>query len=410
VTLQLHNIANLFTILFGKLPGQLVIQITNYCNATCPQCGMRKTAPIERRKLQGERIRNTLDRCKKNGIDAVSLTGGEPFFNSPEAVDLLHYAGRRGITYLRSGTNGYMFACGGQAAMKEKAEEFVKALAATGIRNFWISLDSADTQTHESMRGLPGVVEGIKNALPVFHAHGIFPAVNLGINRNISGKPVPPVREPEDEERFFESMRTGFTAFFSKALSLGFTMANVCYPMSSAREELAEDKAVYGAVSSAAIINFSPEELRLVFKALLDVIPEFRDKIRIFTPLSVLYALSQKDKTSLFPCLGGCRYFYLDSNGRIYPCGYRGGEELGEDLGDAARQARSTKAFCTKCHWECFRDPSQLFGLARHLIRHPVRALITKPIDPVMLKLWGQDIRYYIKCDFFNGRKPMKKT
>jgi MoaA/NifB/PqqE/SkfB family radical SAM enzyme len=409
VTLQLHNIANLFTILFGKLPGQLVIQITNYCNASCPQCGMRKTAQIERRKLGKERIQTILDQCRKNGIDAVSLTGGEPFFNLLEAVDLLRYAGRRGIEYLRTGTNGYMFAYGGQAAGTERTEEFVKALAATGIRNFWISLDSADTQTHENMRGLPGVVEGIRNALPVFHAHGIFPAVNLGINRNIAGSPIPPVRESADGDRFLESMRAGFTAFFSKALSLGFTMANVCYPMSSARQELSEDKAVYGAVSSAEIISFSPEELRLVFKALLDVIPEFRDRIRIFTPLSVLYALSQKDKTSLFPCLGGCRYFYLDSNGRIYPCGYRGDEELGEDLDKAVRQTRNAKPFCVKCHWECFRDPSQLFGLARYLIRHPVRVFITKRVDPVMLKLWRRDIRYYIKCDFFNGRKPMKK-
>jgi hypothetical protein len=73
------------------------------------------------------------------------------------------------------------------------------------------------------------------------------------------------------------------------------------------------------------------------------------------------------------------------------------------------RQARNVKPFCVKCHWECFRDPSQLFGLARYLIRHPIRTFITKRVDPVMLRLWGQDIRYYVKCDFFNGRKPMKK-
>jgi MoaA/NifB/PqqE/SkfB family radical SAM enzyme len=367
---------------------------------------MRKTARIERRKLNEKQIRNILDQCRKNGIDAVSLTGGEPFFDPPEAAGLLDYAGRRGINYLRSGTNGYMFARGGQAAGTEKTQEFVKTLAATGIRNFWISLDSADTQTHENMRGLPGVVEGIKNALPVFHAHGIFPAVNLGINRNIPGSPISPVRGPEDKERFFESMRNGFTAFFTKALSLGFTMANVCYPMSSVQEELAEAAAAYGAISDDETVNFSAEELRLVFKALLEVIPEFRNSIRIFTPLSVLHALSQKDRTSLFPCLGGCRYFYLDSGGRLYPCGYRGGEDLGEDLGKAVRQARKAKPLCAKCHWECFRDPSQLFGIARYIIRHPVRAFITQRIDPAMLKLWGRDIRYYIKCDFFNGRKP----
>lgn len=29
-----------------RVPGQLFIQITNQCNARCPQCGMRKTAGI----------------------------------------------------------------------------------------------------------------------------------------------------------------------------------------------------------------------------------------------------------------------------------------------------------------------------------------------------------------------------
>jgi hypothetical protein len=61
-----------------------------------------------------------------------------------------------------------------------------------------------------------------------------------------------------------------------------------------------------------------------------------------------------------------------------------------------------------KCHWECFRDPSQLFGLARYMIRHPVLCFIKKRIDPRMLKLWFADMGYYIRNDFFNGRKPSR--
>ncbi|MBR9986665.1 MAG: hypothetical protein KFF68_12210, partial [Desulfosarcina sp.] len=33
----------------------------------------------------------------------------------------------------------------------------------------------------------PGVVAGIARALPIFHRAGIYPAVNLGINRNVGG-------------------------------------------------------------------------------------------------------------------------------------------------------------------------------------------------------------------------------
>jgi MoaA/NifB/PqqE/SkfB family radical SAM enzyme len=411
---------------------------------------MRKTAGIKRQKLSESRVKDIINQCVLNGIDAVSLTGGEPFIEIPETMELLDYARQRGIIYLRSGTNGYMFTHEGQAAGIEKIDSFVKTLAASGIRNFWISMDSADTQTHEAMRGLPGVIGGIEKALPLFHARGLYPAVNLGINRNIAGRPVPPVREAGDEAPFFEAMKAGFDAFFSKAIALGFTMANVCYPMSSGRDGLAEEEAAYGAIAADEVICFSPVELRLIFKALLEIIPCFRDRIRIFTPLSSLYALSREDSLSLFPCLGGIRHFYMDNKGRLYPCGYRGNEDLGEDMSEAVRRTKDLKGFCKKCHWECFRDPAQLFGIARYIIRHPVRGFIQKRIDslrrvhtqepacagepwgvtkgmypeskylvrttypaacggvvdPAMLKLWFKDIAYYIRNDFFNGRKP----
>jgi MoaA/NifB/PqqE/SkfB family radical SAM enzyme len=400
----LRNITELFAVLFGRPPGQAVIQITNYCNALCPQCGMRKTAAIERFRLDESRIKKILDQCARNGVEAVSLTGGEPFIRIGEILKLLDYGARRGIRYMRSGTNGYMFVHEGKAAGTEAVGRFAEALAATGIRNFWISLDSADTETHEAMRGLPGVMAGIRAALPLFHARGLYPAVNLGINRNVAGPPIPPLAGPDDEGRFFKAFCQGFSAFFSKAVDLGFTMANVCYPMSSVQAGLA-DGAPYGAISGDAAVDFSPAELRLVFKALLEVIPLFRDRIRIFTPLSVLYALSHEGGSSLFPCLGGCSYFYIDSrDGQVYPCGYRGGG-LGEDLAAAINQGRKTKPFCLKCHWECFRDPSQLFGMARYMIRHPLRVFIKKQIDPRMLKLWFADIGYYIRNDFFDGRR-----
>jgi hypothetical protein len=299
----------------------------------------------------------------------------------------------------------------------EDLRRFVKALTETGIRNFWISMDSADTETHETIRGLCGVVEGIQKALPVFHAHGLYPAANLGINRNIAGSPITPAAGTEDEQRFFEAFKKGFADFFSKAISLGFTMANICYPMGSGQTGLAGEKPVYGAISGDQTVNFSPAELRLIFKALLEVIPRFRNQIRIFTPLSTLYALSQPDKSHLFPCLGGIRYFFADSkDGHYYPCGYRGDEDLGADLDAAVRQTRRSKPSCKKCHWECFSDPSQLFGIARYLVRHPVRGVFRKEFttgkqgDPVMLKLWLEDIKYYMRHDFFDGRRPMKKT
>jgi MoaA/NifB/PqqE/SkfB family radical SAM enzyme len=431
-------LADLFALAFARpsrLPGQLVIQISNHCNGSCPQCGMRREAKIPRVKLPAETVRRALRDCAEHGVQAVSFTGGEPFINIPEILALLDYAGGLDIPYLRSGTNGYMFAPGGPAAGPDKLIPFADSLAKSPLRNFWISMDSADTATHERLRGLPGVIDGIRAALPAFHARGLYPAVNLGINRRIAGDLIPPLAEGEegDEEAFLERFRRGFHAFFAKALDMGFTMANVCYPMSfetlepegeqaaagaaAAVDAAAVDAAavygaaVYGAISDDIMVNFSRRELRLVFRALLETIPDFRASLRIFTPLSTLYALSQEHaRELLFPCLGGICYFYLDSrDGHVYPCGYRGDDDRGASVAEAATGAGAQKPFCAKCHWECFRDPSQLFGILRQAIRHPLKALAGTVPDRRLLRLWLGDLRYYLDCGLFDGRKPPRK-
>jgi MoaA/NifB/PqqE/SkfB family radical SAM enzyme len=381
---------------------------------------MRREAEVRRVKLPAETIKKALRDCAENGVEAVSFTGGEPFINIPEIISLLDYAGDLNIPYLRSGTNGYMFASGGEAAGLDKLIPFVEALVKSPLRNFWISMDSADTVTHERLRGLPGVIDGIVKALPLFHARGLYPAVNLGINRCIAGEMIPPLEEPGDEGAFLENYRRGFSAFFVKAAGMGFTMANVCYPMSFETADPGAGKPAYGAISDDIMVSFSPRELRLVFKALLETIPAFRKSIRIFTPLSALYALSRENSRDLlFPCLGGICYFYMDSrDGHIYPCGYRGDEDLGAsvaELGTApggqdseGQRPEGLRPYCKKCHWECFMDPSQLFGMFRYVIRHPCNAWFGKALDRRMLRLWFADVKYYLACGLFDGRKPPK--
>jgi hypothetical protein len=60
---------------------------------------------------------------------------------------------------------------------------------------------------------------------------------------------------------------------------------------------------------------------------------------------------------------------------------------------------------CRKCDWECFRDPSELFGPLKDLASSPVGFFKLMVTDRAYMKLWIQDIQYYRACDFFNGRK-----
>ena len=109
---------------------------------------------------------------------------------------------------------------------------------------------------------------------------------------------------------------------------------------------------------------FSPAEKLDLFQALSDCIPSHREKIRIFTPRCSLHALLQQyrghDELTT-PCRGGIDYFFVDSRtGHSYPCGYRGGDDLGCFDGGSHRPSAPT-AICRRCDWECFRDPTELF-------------------------------------------------
>ena len=74
-------------------------------------------------------------------------------------------------------------------AFEKRVSGLAEQLVNAGVYTFWISIDSADPGVHESMRGLKGVWDGIRKAIPIFHRHGLYPSANLGINRKMGKEP-----------------------------------------------------------------------------------------------------------------------------------------------------------------------------------------------------------------------------
>jgi uncharacterized Fe-S cluster-containing radical SAM superfamily protein len=413
--IPLRTTSLLADLLHRRLPGQLVIQITDRCNASCPQCGMRASADFPRSKLPLDDVKRILDRAAEKGIQVVSFTGGEPFLYLEELAEMIRYAGRAGIGCIRTGTNGFFLRGAGTDRFRSKVKGIAETLAGTPLRNLWISLDSAVPSVHERMRGLPGVVQGIEQALPVFHEHGIYPAVNLGINRCIGGEPDHggngrPGGSDESGEGFYEGFKGAFRSYYRFAIELGFTMVNACYPMSVDAEEGEDDlEPVYAATSVDQVVRFSKAEKALLFKALMEVIPEYRSRIRIFSPRASLLALHREyapHSQAAYPCRGGVDFFFVDSrDGNTYPCGYRGSESMGK-FWDLERHARASGAACTLCDWECFRDPSELSGPLLQGLANPLGLLGRLVRDREYLRVWAQDLKYYWACDFFDGRRP----
>ena len=385
----------------GRVPGQLVIQYTDNCNASCPQCGMRVSNQFPRKTLALSKTEKIIQAAADKGIDALSFTGGEPFLYLDQICHLANHAGQCGIDYIRTGTNGYLFRNAEQADFCERMKHLADKLAATPIRNIWVSIDSSDVATHEQMRGLSGVIKGIEKALPIFAERGLHLSANLGINRNLAGA------DKDQDNLDYDFFLAGFDQFYRFVGSLGFSIANVCYPMYSPDDSSAD--AVYAATASDRVVYFSTEEKLAMFQALSDCIPTHRDKLRIFTPRCSIHALlhqyrGQEELTA--PCRGGIDFFFVDSqNGHTYPCGYRGEEDLGEFPNFDINRCDSNGT-CRRCDWECFRDPSELFSPLLELRVSPFQLLRRFRQDPDFFRLWREDLLYYRSCHYFNGRVP----
>lgn len=411
---------NLFRLLAGHVPGQLIIQMTDQCNAQCPQCAMRVTERFERSTLSADAMRRMIDAAAARGVQALSFTGGEPLLMLDDMVALLRHAGAAGIPYLRTGTNGYLFKNPEAPGWERRVRALVSKLAATPLRNFWISIDSHVPTVHERMRGFPNLIAGIERALPLFHEAGIFPTANLGINRNLGGSATWNLR-PEDfaDEKdyldaFYSAFRTAMRRFYEFVDALGFTIVNCCYPMSIPQQQGHSGlSAVYAATSQDRIIHFTRAERALLFKALFETVPEYRARLRIFSPRTTLrqlyrqYAGLSEDRG--YACRGGKDFFFINSaDGNAYPCGYRGSESLGR-YEDTANPLSSVRNDCTDCDWECFRDPSELAGPLLQAIEHPAGLLRRIAKDPEYFRLWLDDLRYYRACDYFDGRARPRK-
>jgi len=400
------------TILQGRMPAQVVIQFTDQCNASCRQCGMRRENRFERATLSVDDTKRMLDAMAKQGVAAVSFTGGEPLMYLKPIAECIAHARALGIRYVRTGTNGFIFKGHEKKHFPQQMAEIARTLVDAGVYTCWVSIDSMSPAVHEQNRGLPGMIAGVEKALPIFHEHGLHLSANLGINRYLGGAHPPPAVELAQGEAFYHHFRTGFSQFYQFVEELGFTIVNACYPMSFDEDE---QTSVYTATSRDNFIHFTPTEKFHLFRAMLDTVPQYRHRLRIFTPMTSLLSLIRhygqlESAHSSYACRGGIDFFFIDAKDRnTYPCGFRGTENLGRfEHIDLAKLKQAP--WCKQCDWECFRDPSELSGPVFDLLQNPWRLAKTWMRDPVFAKLWWEDVRYYRACGYFDANRPPDMT
>jgi SynChlorMet cassette radical SAM/SPASM protein ScmF len=119
-------------------------------------------------------FRQAIAEAKPLGLKGVKLTGGEPLMH-PQILELIEIVRQEGLG-LTVETNGVL--CTPEVAM-----ELAGAKAHVSV-----SLDGADAETHEWVRGMPGCFDAALQGLKNLVAAGLRPQIIMSLMRRNAGQ------------------------------------------------------------------------------------------------------------------------------------------------------------------------------------------------------------------------------
>lgn len=292
-------------------PSFINFALTNACNARCSFCSFPDVAPQDRAYVDTERAKEALDILYGRGVRYITFVGGEPLLH-PGFFDIVGYSTKKGIVSMMS-TNGVHL-----------TPENVHAMKDAGLSTIFISIDAPSAEEHESNRGLPGVCQTIKDALPLIKGLQMNPIASVTISKIIKDY----------------SKLPGFLR------GLGFDKLTFSLPIITYSDS-------YAGSNPAAFIDYTPEEIIQVFED----IKALKSQFCIVNPNASLDDMIRffNGDGARFMCLGGYKSFYVDWLLDVYPC-----QTLNQKMSAISEFADVPlkRLNCNKCINECYREPS----------------------------------------------------
>jgi MoaA/NifB/PqqE/SkfB family radical SAM enzyme len=141
----------------ARRPFQVLVQVTNRCNATCSFCDFWPNGAHPREELTTDDFRKLSDELATVGTFLVSIEGGEPFVRT-DLVEIVRAFGAHHVPLLY--TNGWFV-----------TEEKVRALFAAGLAQVGVSIDYPEAARHDAKRGLRGGTERAWQAVDLFRRY-----------------------------------------------------------------------------------------------------------------------------------------------------------------------------------------------------------------------------------------------
>jgi SynChlorMet cassette radical SAM/SPASM protein ScmF len=175
---------------------QLYFYLTDGCNLRCRHCWIAPKFQEKGRScrvLGVELFKSIVEQAKALGLSGVKLTGGEPLMH-PDISEILDYVKNQDLN-LYIETNGVI--C---------TPEIAQQIASCKDPFVSVSLDGADAEEHEWVRGVNGCFESALNGVKNLVNAGVKPQIIMCIMRRNKD-------QIEDMVRLAESLGAGSVKF-----------------------------------------------------------------------------------------------------------------------------------------------------------------------------------------------------
>jgi MoaA/NifB/PqqE/SkfB family radical SAM enzyme len=253
----------------GNTPIYVHFGITHHCNLSCRMCMVRDNTSNSR-ELSTTDIKNIFLYLKKQGIIYVSISGGEPFLRE-DLCQVIGFLRKQGFM-VRLLTNGTL--C---------TRQNIRELAAVGLREVSVSLDTMHPGLQDRICNKPGTHEKIISSLELFSE--IIPRSNrlLMVNTvvsplNISELPalsravkglgycisfIPLEENGDNEFRFSPDDYSSIDAIYNELINMkrkfGTNIFNTSYFLEMSRRFLKRTLVSWGCDAGRQFFSLSPE-------------------------------------------------------------------------------------------------------------------------------------------------------
>jgi len=293
------------------IPAVLDFSVTDYCQADCDFCGFARSKMRGklRRFADSAAFASALPILRRRGIRYLNFQGGEPLLH-PQIIAMVAATRRAGLKPSLI-TNGWQLA--------GKADP----LAAAGLQNLLVSIDSADMAAHERNRGLRGVTGRIERGVARMKALGVPVVASVTVSKLVD-----------------------FDVLPATLRRLGFDAVTFSYPR---KEPFGSSSLAYGGESE--LVDFTDAELDAALGAIL----RLKRRFPVLNPAASVRDIRRhvRGARERFACVGGFKYFYMDWRLDIWRC-----EAWREPLGSvfAFDRIADDRTPCTACIMSCYRD------------------------------------------------------